>query len=132
MIPERYAPQVYALFRIVIGFMFMVHGLQKILGLFGGMQGQTAVVGTLPWFAGIIELVGGALVMIGLLTRAAAFICSGEMAVAYFMMHQPRGGLPQQNGGEGAVLFCFAFLYIAARGAGLWSADGGRRTRLRV
>ena len=125
MIPERYAPQVYAVFRIVVGFLFMFHGAQKILGLFGGMggNGATAAMLTLPWFAGMIELVGGILVMIGLFTRVAAFIASGEMAVAYFMVHQPQGGWPIQNGGEGAALFCFAFLYIATRGAGLLSVD---------
>jgi putative oxidoreductase len=129
MIPERYAPQVYALFRIVVGFLFMFHGAQKILGLFGGMGGGTAPMMSMPWFAGVIELVGGILVMIGLLTRIAAFICSGEMAAAYFMVHQPQGPWPIQNQGELAALYCFAFLYIAARGAGIWSADGamGRR-----
>jgi putative oxidoreductase len=132
MIPERYAPQVYALFRIVAGFLFMFHGLQTVVGMVGGMQGSTAAMMTMPWFAGIIELVGGLLLMIGLLTRIAAFICSGEMAVAYFMVHQPRGAWPIQNGGELAALYCFAFLYIAARGAGIWSVDGGGRTRLRV
>ena len=129
MIPERYAPQVYALFRIVVGFLFMFHGAQKILGLFGGMGGGTAPMMSMPWIAGVIELVGGILVMIGLLTRIAAFICSGEMAAAYFMVHQPQGLWPIQNQGELAALYCFAFLYIAARGAGIWSADGamGRR-----
>lgn len=132
MIPERYAPQVYALFRIVFGLLFIFHGLQKAFGMFGGMQGATAPVMSMPWIAGVIELVGGLLVMIGLLTRIAAFIGSGEMAVAYFMVHQPRGTWPIQNGGELAVLYCFAFLYIAARGAGIWSVDGGRGPRLRV
>jgi putative oxidoreductase len=129
MIPERYAPQVYAVFRIVVGFLFMFHGAQKILGLFGGMGGGTAPMMSMPWIAGVIELVGGILVMIGLLTRIAAFICSGEMAAAYFMVHQPQGLWPIQNQGELAALYCFAFLYIAARGAGIWSADGamGRR-----
>ena len=100
MIPERYAPQVYAVFRIVVGFLFLFHGAQKILGLFGGMggKGATAAMLTLPWFAGVIELVGGTLVMIGLFTRVAAFIASGEMAVAYFMVQQAQGGWPVQNG----------------------------------
>ena len=127
MIPERYAPQVYALFRIVVGFLFLFHGAQKILGMFGGMGGATAPMMSMPWIAGIIELVGGILVMIGLFTHVAAFICSGEMAAAYFMVHQPQGTWPIQNQGELAALYCFAFLYIAARGGGLWSADAAMR-----
>jgi putative oxidoreductase len=119
MIPERYAPQVYALFRIVVGFLFIFHGLQK----FGLLGGQAMPLASMMGVAAIIEAVGGLLVMIGLFTRPAAFIASGEMAVAYFMAHQPKGTWPIQNQGELAVLFCFAFLYIAARGAGLWSAD---------
>ena len=129
MIPERYAPQVYAVLRIVTGFLFMFHGLQKLFGMFGR---EAVPMGSLPWIAGAIELVGGVLIVIGLLTRIAAFICSGEMAVAYFMAHQPRGLWPVQNQGELAVLYCFAFLYIAARGAGIWSVDGIRGTKLRV
>ena len=124
MIPERYAPQVYALFRIVAGFLFMFHGLQKLMGMFGGTVMPT---GSMPWIAGVIELVGGILILIGLLTRLAAFICSGEMAAAYFMVHQPKGTWPIENAGELAALYCFAFLYIAARGAGIWSADAARR-----
>jgi putative oxidoreductase len=127
MIPERYAPQVYALFRIVVGFLFLFHGAQKVLGMFGGMGGATAPIMSMPWIAGMIELVGGILVMIGLFTRIAAFICSGEMAAAYFMVHQPQGAWPIQNQGELAAVYCFAFLYIAARGAGMWSADAAMR-----
>lgn len=127
MIPERYAPQVYALFRIVVGFLFLFHGAQKVLGMFGGMQGGTAPMMSMPWIAGVIELVGGILVMIGLFTRVAAFICSGEMAAAYFMVHQPQAAWPIQNQGELAALYCFAFLYIAARGGGMWSADAAMR-----
>jgi putative oxidoreductase len=123
MIPERYAPQVYAVFRIVAGLLFMFHGLQKLLGMFGGTVMPT---GSLPWIAGVIELVGGICIMIGLLTRVMAFLCSGEMAAAYFMAHQSKGGLPIENGGELAALYCFAFLYIAARGAGIWSVDAAR------
>ena len=123
MIPERYAPQIYALFRFVTGFLFTFHGLQKLLGLFGG---QVMPAGSLPWIAGVIELVGGLLIAIGLLTRLVAFICSGEMAAAYFMYHQPQGAWPVENQGEPAVLYCFAFLYIATRGAGIWSVDAVR------
>ena len=124
MIPERYAPQVYALFRVVLGFLFLFHGLQKIFGMFGG---QAVPLASMFGLAGIIELVGGVLVMIGLFTRVAAFVCSGQMAAAYFIAHLPKGMVPIQNGGELAVLYCFAFLYVAARGAGPYSVDGARR-----
>ena len=126
MIPERYAPQVYALFRFVAGFLFLFHGLQKLFGMFGR---EAVAVGTLPWLAGMIETVGGVLMMIGFLVRPVAFIASGEMAAAYFMAHQPRGTWPIQNGGELAALYCFAFLYFAARGAGIWSIDSIRKPR---
>jgi putative oxidoreductase len=129
MIPERYAPQVYALFRIVTGFLFLFHGLQKVFGMFGGVGGQGGSVplGSLFGAAGIIEIVASVLIMLGLFTRIAAFIASGEMAAAYFIAHFPMGLVPIQNGGELAVLYCFAFLYIAARGPGICSLDGMRR-----
>ena len=119
----RFSAQCYALLRIVAGFMFAFHGAQKMLGAFGGQQ---APVGTMPWIAGAIEIVGGILIVIGLLTSIAAFICSGEMAAAYFMAHQPKGTWPIQNGGELAALYCFVFLYIASRGAGIWGVDRAR------
>lgn len=122
MIPERYAPQVYALFRIVVGFLFIFHGLQK-LGMLGG---QAVPITSIYGLAMLIEALGGLLVMIGLFARPAAFIASGEMAYAYFSSHQPKGTWPIENQGELAVLFCFAFLYIATRGAGIWSADAAR------
>jgi putative oxidoreductase len=121
---SRFEPQAYAILRIVSGFLFACHGAQKILGLFGGQQPP---MGSMPWVAGIIELVGGVMIAIGLLTAIAAFICSGEMAAAYFMAHAPNGGLPIQNQGELAALYCFVFLYIAARGTGIWGIDRGRR-----
>ncbi len=114
----RHADKIYALLRFVTGFMFMFHGLQKLFGAFGGQVMQT---GTLPWFAGVIELVCGILVMIGLLGSWAAFLASGTMAVAYFMAHQPQGTWPVQNQGELAALYAFVFLYIAARGSGPFS-----------
>jgi putative oxidoreductase len=111
---------VYSVMRFVTGFLFIFHGLQKVLGMFGGTQmGLT----TLPGIAGAIELVGGTLVAIGLFTAPVAFICSGEMAAAYFMAHQPKGTWPVENGGELAALYCFVFLYIAVRGGGLISLD---------
>src|SRR5262245_6328237 len=116
----RISAQCYALLRIVAGFLFMFHGAQKVLGMFGG---QSMAVGSMPWIAGAIEIVCGLLIMIGLLTSLAAFIASGEMAAAYFMAHQPKDTWPIQNGGELAVLYCFIFLYIASRGSGIWGVD---------
>jgi putative oxidoreductase len=110
----------YSAMRFVIGFLFLFHGLQKVLGMYGGTQMALA---TLPGIAGIIELVGGTLVAIGLFTSPVAFVCSGEMAVAYFMSHQPKGTWPIENQGELAALYCFVFLYIAARGGGPISLD---------
>ena len=131
MIPDRRAPQIYALMRIVFGLMFMTYGLIKF-GLLGGLDGNGAMAPFLSWpygIAAIIELVGGALIAVGLLTKIVAFITAGHMAAAYFMAHQPQGMLPAQNDGMPAVLFCFAFLYMAARGAGIWSADAAMNRR---
>ena len=117
-----YSEPVYALFRMVVGFLFACHGAQKILGLFGGVDeaGGTASFG-LIWIAGIIELVGGLLVATGFQAANADFLCSGQMAVAYFMVHQGRALFPIQNGGELAALYSFVFLFIATRGSGIWS-----------
>ena len=123
MIPERYASTIYAIVRIVFGFLFLVHGLQKLFGMF---DGTVVPLGSLLGVAAMVELVGGILIIIGLFTRVAAFIASGEMAAAYFIAHLPQAFWPVQNGGESAVLFCFAFLYIAVRGAGSLSVDGLR------
>lgn len=117
-----HADKTYALMRIVAGFLFLWHGSQKVLGFPGGMP--EGVPDEIRWSAGPIELVGGLLVLIGLQTRWAAFVCSGTMAFAYWMAHGLNGVLPLQNGGELAALYCFVFLYIASRGAGIWSVDG--------
>src|SRR5690349_17524141 len=125
----RYSSFFYALLRIVVGLLFACHGAQKLFGAFGGQKQTT----TLFIVAGAIELVGGALIAIGLLTGYAAFISSGEMAVAYFMQHSPKGFLPISNGGEPAVLYCVIFLYIASVGSGILSVDalvGRSRRRL--
>jgi putative oxidoreductase len=111
---------VYSLMRFVTGFLFVFHGLQKVLGMHGGTQ---MALTTLPGIAGVIELVGGTLVAIGLFTTPVAVICSGEMAAAYFMAHHPKGMWPIQNQGELAALYCFVFLYIAVRGGGAISLD---------
>lgn len=131
MIPERYAPTTYALFRIVFGFLFMCQGLQKLVGWFGGFggSGQPAPIASIFGMAGIIEVLCGLVIMLGLATKLAAFLASGEMAVAYFYAHQPQAMWPIENQGERAVLFCFAFLYIASRGAGIWSIDSFRRKK---
>jgi len=120
MIADRYANYLYSLMRMVFGFLFIFHGLQKMFGMFGG---RTADLISLRGLAGVIEIVAGVLIMIGWHARPAAFIASGQMAFAYFMSHQPDGLWPIQNRGELAVLYCFAFLYIAARGAGPLSLD---------
>ena len=116
--------RIYAALRIVTGFLFACHGAQKVLGLFGGPHPDlpTAMV----WAAGLIELAGGALIALGFQTRWAAFVCSGQMAVAYFYVHQGRGLFPIENGGEPAALYSFVFLLIAVRGAGIWSLDAMR------
>jgi putative oxidoreductase len=119
----QFAPYLYALLRIVAGLLFACHGAQKLFGLFGGVGEQGGAVAwlSLMGLAGLIELVGGLLIALGLGASYVAFIASGEMASAYFMSHVPRGFWPLENGGELAVLFCFLFLYMAARGPGKWS-----------
>jgi putative oxidoreductase len=124
---KPHAERIYALFRIMTGFMFMFHGLQKVFGMFGGTPpGAPAFI---VYGAGGIELVGGVLVLMGLFAGPAAFISSGTMAVAYFIGHAIPNGhiLPIVNQGELAALYCFVFLYIAAHGSGIWSVDAARR-----
>jgi len=117
----RYSSYIYAILRIVAGFLFVVHGTQKLFGVPAAKQAMP--LDGLMTVAGAIELVAGVMIMIGFFTSIAAFIASGLMAVAYFMVHQPMGALPIQNMGEIAVILCFVFLYIAARGSGVWSVD---------
>ncbi|WP_329015460.1 DoxX family protein [Micromonospora rifamycinica] len=115
-----------SLYRIVIGLLFMLHGLCSVFGLFGGnpMNGKAIPVGTWPgWWAALIQLVCGALVLAGLFTRPAALLASGSMAYAYFVVHQPDGLLPLRNGGELSALFCWSFLLIAVLGPGSWALD---------
>lgn len=117
---DKYQEETYALLRIISGFLFIWHGTQK---LFNFPADFPYPLSPLMYAAGTIELVGGALVMVGLLTRPAAFVCSGTMAVAYWMVHGMNNFFPILNGGELAALYCFAFLFIAARGPGIWSLD---------
>jgi putative oxidoreductase len=119
---RRFEPYAYTLLRIVAGLLFLFHGLQKF-GVLGG--GMVPLMGKLG-LAAIIETVGGALIMVGFATSPVAFICSGEMAYAYFTAHQPQGTWPIQNQGELAALYAFIFLYISTRGAGMLSVDRGK------
>jgi putative oxidoreductase len=119
-------PRLLSVLRIVSAALFIEHGSQKILGFPAG--GHLADVYSLTWFAGWLELFGGALLFIGLFTRPIAFLLSGEMAFAYFIAHAPRSFFPLVNGGDAAILFCFIFLYLAAAGGGSWSADAMRET----
>lgn len=123
------ATPAYALMRVIVGLLFACHGAQKVFGWFGGLDGKgtAAPLSTLFGVAGTIEILTGLLITIGLLAGYAAFIASGEMAAAYFMAHFPNGFWPIENKGEEAVFYCFVFLYMATRGAGIWSIDGARR-----
>ena len=123
----HYAPQAYAIMRIVIGLLFFCHGAQKVFGLFGGINGAPVPLASLFGVAGVLELILGALITVGWLTGYAAFLASGEMAAAYFIGHFPHGFWPIQNNGELAVFYCFMFLYMATQGAGIWSVDGAKK-----
>ena len=114
-------PRVLSLLRIIVGLMFMEHGLGKLIG-FPPVPSQPAAFHLL-WFAGIIETVGGFLVAIGLFTRGAAFSMSGEMAIGSFMAHAPRGLYPVLNGGDAAILYSLIFFYFFVEGGGAWSVD---------
>ena len=126
----RLGPLSHAALRVVTGFLFASHGAQKLFGLFGGFSmsatGKVELASMLG-AAAVIELVGGSLVALGVRARLAAFVCSGEMAAAYFMAHQPKGLLPIQNGGELAVLYCFAFFLLACLGPGPFTLERGGR-----
>ncbi|HEX8262287.1 MAG TPA: DoxX family protein [Allosphingosinicella sp.] len=127
-LPADWAPRLLSLLRIVAALIFLLHGAQKLLGfppLAPGMAMPEPF--TLMWIGGVLELFGGLMLLIGLFTRPVAFVLSGEMAVAYWMFHAPQGPFPTLNGGDAAILYCFAFLYLAAAGPGPWSVDALRR-----
>jgi putative oxidoreductase len=124
---ERLRPSVLSILRIVIGVMFLAHGLVKLFGFpEGALPGQMPLA-SLAGVAAVMEVIGGFLITIGLLTRPVAFLLSGEMAFAYFLGHAPQGFYPLLNGGEPAILYCFVFLYLAVAGGGRWSVDARGR-----
>lgn len=124
---SRLAPYVLSILRIAVALLFFEHGLSRLFGFPSALPPPP--IFTLYWFAGAIEFVGGALLALGLFTRAAAFIMSGEMAFAYFLSHAPNGFFPILNHGDGAILYCFIFFYIALAGPGPWSLDALMRAR---
>jgi len=124
---SNWSPYALAILRIVAGLIFLEHGTQKLLGFPAGERALVEAF-TLSWWAGLLELILGALITVGLFTRAAAFIASGEMAVAYWLAHAPGNFFPVNNGGDAAILYCFVFLFLVFAGPGKWSVDGLRGT----
>lgn len=126
---DAWTPRVLSVLRIIAAFLFMAHGAQKLFGFLAAPGAKTAAPFGQMWVAGVLELFGGGLLLLGLFTRPVAFILSGLMAAAYFMSHAPAGFWPLQNRGELAVLYCFLFLFLAVAGAGEWSVDRLLRRR---
>lgn len=124
---QSYSPHVLSIVRIVVALLFFEHGSAKLLGF--PSTGSMPDAFTLIWFAGAIELAGGALLAAGFYTRVSAFVMSGQMAFAYFLSHAPRDFFPILNRGDGAILYCFIFLYIAFAGGGAWSVDNWLNAR---
>lgn len=119
----RWTPTALALLRIVTALLFIEHGTSKLIG-WPSTDMPMPPAGSLLWIGGVLEVVGGLLILVGFLTRPVALILAGEMAVAYFMFHAPESFYPIQNGGDAAILFCFVFLFLTAAGPGRWSVDG--------
>jgi putative oxidoreductase len=126
---SRHAPVLLSLLRIVAGLLFLSHGLVKLFGFPPGAQPGPQQFLTMFGIGGLVELVTGSLIALGLLTRPAAFLASGEMAIGYWMYHAPKGFYPAVNGGDAAILYCFLFLYLAAAGPGALSLDGAMARR---
>ena len=123
---DRWQGPLLSVLRIVSALLFIEHGTSKLFDFPHVEMPMAITVGSLPWIAGLMEIVGGLMLLLGLFTRPVAFILAGEMAVAYWMAHAPRSTFPAVNGGDAAILFCFVFLYIAAAGPGPW-AIGSKR-----
>lgn len=129
-LPDRWAPILLSVLRIVAGLLFLAHGTQKLLGFPASPMPPPELL-SMMGIGGLLELVGGFLILIGLFTRPVAFVLAGQMAVAYWMFHFPKGPFPALNMGDAAILFCFVFLYISAAGPGPWSVDSMSRGRRR-
>jgi len=123
---SKYTPEVLSVARLVIGLLFLEHGTSKLFDFPHGTMAQPSM-GSLLWIQGVIEIVGGVLFTVGLLTRPVAFLLAGDMAVAYFMQHAPRNFYPMLNGGDAAILYCFVFLIYFVTGPGRWAADGSEK-----
>ena len=124
---DRQTPWALAALRIVTALIFMAHGTQKLIGFPAPPARGLPEIGSLLWIGGVMELAGGALILLGLFTRPVAFLLAGEMAVAYWMFHAPRNFYPALNGGDAAILYCFVFLLLVFTGPGALSLDGARR-----
>ncbi len=128
---NAWQPRMLSILRMVTGLIFLLHGSQKLLNFPSGTTPQPPLM-SLFGLGSVLELFGGLLILVGLFTRPVAFILAGEMAVAYFMFHQPRNLFPTLNGGDAAILYCFIFLYLVTAGAGPWSLDAVRGERDRA
>jgi putative oxidoreductase len=126
---DVWAPRMLSVLRIIVALLFIDHGSQKLLGFPPPMGGQGPALFSLLGLAGVLELCGGLLILVGLFTRPAAFLLAGEMAVGYFIGHAPKSFFPALNGGDAAILFCFLFLYFCVAGPGAWSLDAMRARR---
>ena len=123
----QWQPRILSILRMVAGLIFLLHGTQKLLGVPATERAIEAF--SLPWFAGVIEIITGTAILVGFLTRPAAFLASGLMAFAYWLAHAPRDFFPTNNGGDAAILFCFVFLYFVFAGGGPWSIDNMMKSR---
>lgn len=121
-----WSPRLLAVLRIVAALIFLAHGTQKLLGFPESPRPMTVELFSLIWLSAVLELVCGAMMLVGFQTRLAAFVASGEMAFAYFLAHAPRSVFPVNNNGDAAILYCFVFLYLAVAGGGAWTLDSRR------
>ena len=132
VLAAEWEPRMLSILRIVVALLFLQHGMQKLLSFPATAAGGQPALFSLIWFAGMIELIGPLLLLAGLFTRLVAFVLSGEMAFAYWIVHAPKSPFPVLNGGDAAILYCFIFLYLAVVGGGAWSMDRGLARRATI